>query len=172
MLRHFENRKYRSGIKLFVGLISCFFTGKFLHEAIKVHLSADFLDEADSIKSASYGDNKKIDFLEFQRKTIPLSLELSQFVSRAVVNLHLGLKIESPLNFAKEIEPTTITSSSHHMGTVWTRSTLGGYSSLEVSRDIYTAGSSIFQASVPGHPTMLAAATALLAADRIKSQFN
>jgi len=41
---------------------------------------------------------------------------------------------------------------------------------LEISKNVFAAGSSIFQASVPGHPTMLAAASALVVADLVKSQ--
>ena len=152
-------------------LIVSFATGKLLYKQLKVHISADFLDESGSIKSASYAEGERIDFLAYQRKSIPISEEFEQFISMTIENLRLDFKNPISLNLSGEIEVAEIQSSSHHMGTVWNDKNTQG-SPVQVSRNIFVAGSAIFQASVPGHPTMLAAATSLIAADRIKSQLS
>lgn len=163
---------YGSCMSLIPRLVCSLFTGKFLYEGIKVHISADFLDESNSIKSGSYGEGTRIDFLEYESKSIPISKAFDQFISRTIENLHLDLKGDLELKLSEEIEFVEITSSSHHMGTVWKNCGDTDLSPVEISRNIFAAGSSIFQATVPGHPTMLAAATAIVAADLIKSQLS
>jgi choline dehydrogenase-like flavoprotein len=149
-----------------------FLTGKFLFSGLKAHISADFVDSGGLIRWASYGEGDRIDFLEYESQTIPFSDEFNQFVIRTINNLHLDFREELKISLSNEIEIAKITSSSHHMGTVSSTPSEGECSPVELSRNIFVAGSSIFQASVPGHPTMLAAATALVATDQIKSEIS
>jgi hypothetical protein len=168
----FRNGEYLAGISLVNSLAGSFMTGKFLFNGLRVHISADFLDNGALIRSASYGDGKRIDFLEYESQTIPISEEFNQFIYRTINSLRLDFKDELKLSSRREIAIAQISSSSHHMGTVWSTPSEAEYSPVELSRNILVAGSSIFQASVPGHPTMLAAATALVATDQIKSDLS
>lgn len=163
---------YSTWISILTKLAKSLVTGKLLYKEIKIHLSADFLNQEDYIKSASYGDGGKIDFLEYDIKCVPISKELKEFVVRTVEKLDLGLKDNTEIELPNELDLQEITSSSHHMGTIFRSVEELEVSPLEVSKNIFVAGSSIFQSSVPGHPTMLAAATALAAADRVKSELN
>jgi len=167
-----RNGEYGSCLSLIGKLVGSFITGKLLYEEIKIHISADFLDESSAIKSASYAEGERIDFLSYQRKSIPISEEFEQFIAMTIGNLHLDFRNQLSLNMSGKIEFTDITSSSHHMGTLWNNNEITQTSPVEVSRNIFVAGSAIFRASVPGHPTMLAAATSIIAADRIKSQLS
>jgi hypothetical protein len=168
----FAERKFVFCTSLIVKFTASFLTGKILIERIKVHISADFLDDSYPIKVASYGEGQRIDLLEYENDCIPISTEFRRFISRNVENLRLGVSSEVAMNLAEEIKFESINSSSHHMGTVWDVSKNSLASPLEISTDILVAGSSIFRASVPGHPTMLAAASAILAVDKIKSEID
>ena len=168
-------RELRNGKLVFCMSLLCklgvsMFTGKFLYQEIKIHITADFLDQSNSMKSASYGEGRRIDFLEYPDKSIPVSKELEEFISRTISKLNLDFDGESHLTIGEKVELAEVTSSSHHMGTVWKVHENSIKSPLEISKNVFAAGSSIFQASVPGHPTMLAAASALVVADLVKSQ--
>jgi hypothetical protein len=163
---------YINCFRMIANLAESLVTGKLLYQEIKIHLSADFLNDEDYIKSASYGDGGKIDFLEYDFESIPISRELKEFVWQTVKKLDLGLKDKLEIKLPDELDLREITSSSHHMGTIFRSVEELEVSPLEVSKNIFVAGSSVFQSSVPGHPTMLAAAIALAAADRVKSELT
>ncbi len=167
-----RNGEYGSCLSLIGKLVASFITGKLLFEEIEIHISADFIDESSAIKSASYGEGERIDYLTYQDKSIPISEEFERFIAMTVGNLQLDLKNQLSLNLRGTIEFTEITSSSHHMGTLWNSDAITQTSPVEISRNIFVAGSAIFRTSVPGHPTMLAAATSIIVADRIKSQLS
>ncbi|CAM8620334.1 hypothetical protein [Candidatus Planktophila dulcis] len=167
-----RNGEYGSCFSLIGKLAASFITGKLLFEEIEIHISADFMDESSAIKSASYGEGERIDYLTYQDKSIPISEEFERFIAMTVENLQLDLKNQLSLNLRGTIEFTEITSSSHHMGTLWNSDAVTQTSPIEISQNIFAAGSAIFRTSVPGHPTMLAAATSIIAADRIKSQLS
>ncbi len=163
---------YINCFSMLANLAKSLVTGKLLYQEIKIHLSADFLNDDDYVKSASYGDGGKIDFLEYEFKCVPIPGELKAFVAQTVKNLDLGLKDKMEIKLPDELDLREVTSSSHHMGTIFRSVEELEVSPLEVSKNIFVAGSSVFQSSVPGHPTMLAAATALAAADRVKSELT
>ena len=167
-----RNCDYGLCLSLIGKLTASFVTGKLLYEEIEIHISADFLDECSAIKSASYSESERIDFLTYQHKTIPISHEFKQYIEMTIRNLQLDFKNQLSLNLSGAIDFAKVTSSSHHMGTVWNNDAITQTSPVEISRNIFAAGSSIFRTSVPGHPTMLAAATSLIAVDRIKSQLS
>jgi len=164
--------EYRSCISLFGKLVASFVTGKLLYQEIEIHITADFLDERRAMKSASYGEGERIDFLAYQDRYIPISEEFERFIAMTVGNLQLDLKNQLSLNLGGTIDVAEITSSSHHMGTLWNNYARTQTSPVEISQNIFIAGSAIFLTSVPGHPTMLAAATSIIVADRIKSQLS
>ena len=170
--RDFRSANYRSCLSLATGMAGSFFTGRILHERIQVHISADFLNDSDSLRYASYGEGERIDFLEYERSSISISREFYKFISKTIENLRLDLKTEFRLESREEVALTEVISSSHHMGTVSKSGSNREQSPLEITQNIFAAGSSIFQSSVPGHPTLLAAATAILAADQVKSQLS
>lgn len=170
--KEIRKNHYFNFLEMLLNLAKSLVTGKLLYQEIKIHLTADFLNDEDYIKSASYGDGGKIDFLEYEFKSIPISRELKQFVAQTVKKLDLGLKDTIEIKLPDELDLREITSSSHHMGTIFRSVQELEVSPLEVSKNIFVAGSSIFQSSVPGHPTMLSAATALAAADFVTSELT
>ena len=169
LLRDFRNGEYFQCFSTINLLVGGLLTGKFLFQGLRVHISADFLDESGIISWASFGEGRRIDYLEYESQTIPISDEFIQFIYRTIKNLNLDFKNDVKLSLGSEVEIAKVTSSSHHMGTLWSTRSQGLNSPMEISRNVFVAGSSIFQASVPGHPTMLAAATAIVATDQIKS---
>ena len=161
---------FKPFVFLLLKLASSFVTGRFLHEQIKVHLTPDFLDESNAIKFASYGEGSRIDFLEYQDSPPTISNELNQFICESIKNLKLNLKDEIVSFNSPKL--SDIQSSSHHAGTLAGKSRNSEDSPTEITRNVFVAGSSIFRRSLPGHPTMMAAATAIVAADLIKSQLT
>jgi hypothetical protein len=172
LFRDLRNREYFQVFSIINSLAGGSLTGKFLFQGIRVHISADFLDKSGLIRWASFGEGERIDFLEYESLTIPISREFIQFIYKTIKNLNLDFKNDVKLSLSHEVEIAKVTSSSHHMGTVWSTQSQGAKSPLEMSGNILVAGSSIFQSTVPGHPTMLAAASALVATDQIKSALS
>lgn len=164
----YKSRMIAEFLKTTFTLIISLITGKLIHESIKIHIAADFLNAKNALATASFGSNGVIECLEYEINEIKLSSDFWKFVNYTIKNLNLKITEQFQLIIKESLSYSDVHSSSHHMGTVDKNNFDTSISPLAISNKIFVAGSAAFHFSVPGHPTMLAAATAIEACDTIK----
>lgn len=167
----FLQTRYISAIRLLTVLLIGTLFGRPLHSSIKVEASLDFITGSGLIP-VSYSENNRIDSLTIDQGDIQLPVELAA----AILTKLNSYGVTHPKEFIKRRTVNDLMSASHLMGTTPVCNSRSGLVTesfaLRPNPNVLVAGASVFPASILGHPTMMAAATAVHIASGLNREKN
>jgi hypothetical protein len=140
-----------------------------MYSGINIFGTLDFLHKQDTMQPTTFSKSERIDSMHYLQSgfQVPPKLEvavrreLEKIVWREVPEIELKSTIQ-----INEFE-----SSSHQMGTIsFPKNSRSCY--FEFRPNLFVAGSASFDVSVPGHPTMMAAATGIHVVDHIRQRLK
>jgi hypothetical protein len=164
----FQIKKFQVGI-LFHEVMLFFASlasGRILFSRIDIEVAIDFLERTDGLRTASYSEENRIEFLEYPFNEVVIPEKVHEYCRNLVARLKFGSPDNIEFCHEGRVAIHLISSSSHHMSTI-EKPQDEQLDFTEISPNLYVAGASIFPESVPGHPTFLGAVTAVYAVQKI-----
>jgi len=164
----FQIKKFQVGI-LFHEVMLFFASlasGRILFSKIDIEVAIDFLERTDGLRTASYSEENRIEFLEYPFNEVVIPDKIHEYCRNLVARLKFGSPDNIEFCHEGRVAIHLISSSSHHMSTI-EKPQDEQLDFTEISPNLYVAGASIFPESVPGHPTFLGAVTAVYAVQKI-----